>query len=84
MSVQYKVIYELLDDVQKALTGMLEPVMVETSHRPRRGAADLHRRQDDDRGLRRPRRRHARGAQGAPAARLAVVCTTGTSSRCAA
>jgi translation initiation factor IF-2 len=26
----YKVIYELLDDVQKALTGMLEPVMVET------------------------------------------------------
>ena len=27
---QYKVIYELLDDVQKALTGMLEPVMVET------------------------------------------------------
>ena len=25
----YKVIYELLDDVQKALTGMLEPVMVE-------------------------------------------------------
>ncbi|HET7699816.1 MAG TPA: translation initiation factor IF-2 [Candidatus Limnocylindria bacterium] len=27
---QYKVIYELLDDVQKALTGMLEPEMVET------------------------------------------------------
>jgi translation initiation factor IF-2 len=27
---QYKIIYELLDDVQKALTGMLEPVMVET------------------------------------------------------
>jgi len=27
---QYKVIYELLDDIQKALTGMLEPVMVET------------------------------------------------------
>jgi translation initiation factor IF-2 len=27
---QYKVIYELLDEVQKALTGMLEPVMVET------------------------------------------------------
>jgi translation initiation factor IF-2 len=27
---QYKVIYELLDDVQKALTGMLEPVMVES------------------------------------------------------
>ncbi|HUG56429.1 MAG TPA: translation initiation factor IF-2 [Candidatus Limnocylindrales bacterium] len=26
----YKVIYELLDDVQKALTGMLEPEMVET------------------------------------------------------
>src|SRR5436189_3734157 len=26
---QYKVIYELLDDVQKALTGMLEPEMVE-------------------------------------------------------
>ncbi|MDP9252430.1 MAG: translation initiation factor IF-2, partial [Chloroflexota bacterium] len=26
----YKVIYELLDDVQKALTGMLAPVMVET------------------------------------------------------
>ena len=28
---QYKVIYELLDEVQKALTGMLEPEMVETS-----------------------------------------------------
>jgi translation initiation factor IF-2 len=27
---QYKVIYELLDDVQKALTGMLEPEMIET------------------------------------------------------
>jgi translation initiation factor IF-2 len=27
---QYKVIYELLDDVQKALTGMLEPEMVES------------------------------------------------------
>ncbi len=27
---QYKVIYELLEDVQKALTGMLEPVMVES------------------------------------------------------
>ncbi|HEY6959340.1 MAG TPA: translation initiation factor IF-2 [Candidatus Limnocylindria bacterium] len=27
---QYKVIYELLEDVQKALTGMLEPEMVET------------------------------------------------------
>ncbi|MEK7862768.1 MAG: EF-Tu/IF-2/RF-3 family GTPase, partial [Chloroflexota bacterium] len=27
---QYKVIYELLDDVQRALTGMLEPEMVET------------------------------------------------------
>ena len=27
---QYKIIYELLDDVQKALTGMLEPEMVET------------------------------------------------------
>ena len=27
---QYKVIYELLDDIQKALTGMLEPVMVES------------------------------------------------------
>ncbi|CAN5251569.1 hypothetical protein BH18CHL2_BH18CHL2_05120 [soil metagenome] len=27
---QYRVIYELLDEVQKALTGMLEPVMVET------------------------------------------------------
>ncbi|MBI3522378.1 MAG: translation initiation factor IF-2 [Chloroflexi bacterium] len=27
---QYKVIYELLDDVQKALTGMLEPELVET------------------------------------------------------
>ena len=28
---QYKVIYELLDDVQKALTGMLEPEMVEST-----------------------------------------------------
>src|SRR5207253_10337541 len=28
---QYKVIYELLDDVQKALTGMLEPEMVESN-----------------------------------------------------
>src|SRR5687767_704411 len=28
---QYKVIYELLDEVQKALTGMLEPEMVETA-----------------------------------------------------
>jgi translation initiation factor IF-2 len=27
---QYKVIYELLDDMQKALTGMLEPEMVES------------------------------------------------------
>ena len=27
---QYKVIYELLDDIQKALTGMLEPEMVES------------------------------------------------------
>ena len=27
---QYKVIYELLDDVEKALTGMLEPEMVES------------------------------------------------------
>jgi translation initiation factor IF-2 len=27
---QYKVIYELLEDVQKALTGMLEPEMVES------------------------------------------------------
>jgi len=27
---QYKIIYELLDDMQKALTGMLEPEMVET------------------------------------------------------
>src|SRR5581483_7816336 len=27
---QYKVIYELLDEVQKALSGMLEPVMVES------------------------------------------------------
>ena len=27
---QYKVIYELLDDIQKALTGMLEPVLVES------------------------------------------------------
>jgi translation initiation factor IF-2 len=28
---QYKVIYELLEDVQKALTGMLEPEMVEST-----------------------------------------------------
>ena len=28
---QYKVIYELLDDVQKALTGLLEPEMVEST-----------------------------------------------------
>jgi translation initiation factor IF-2 len=28
---QYKVIYELLDDMQKALTGMLEPEMVEST-----------------------------------------------------
>ncbi|HEX4744881.1 MAG TPA: translation initiation factor IF-2 [Candidatus Limnocylindria bacterium] len=28
---QYKVIYELLDEVQKAITGMLEPEMVEAS-----------------------------------------------------
>ena len=28
---QYKVIYELLDDIQKALTGMLEPEMVEST-----------------------------------------------------
>ena len=27
---QYKVIYELLEDVEKALTGMLEPIMVES------------------------------------------------------
>ena len=68
----HSVIYNVTDEMKKAMTGLLEPTFKEVRHRRRRGPQHLqgpevrhHRRLHGDRRPHHPRRRHP----GAPAAR---------------
>ena len=69
---QHSVIYNVTDEMKKAMTGLLDPTFKEVRHRRRRGAQHLqgaevrhHRRLHGHRGTHHARRRHA----GAAAAR---------------
>ena len=84
---QHSVIYNVTDEMKKAMTGLLDPTFKEVRHRRRRGARHLqgaevrhHRRLHGHRGPHHPRRRHP----GAPAARQRRRSTKARSARCAA
>ena len=55
----YQVIYDAIDDVKKAMVGMLAPSLAREAHRAGRGPADLHH----------PQGRHHRGLRSSPRAR---------------